>query len=95
MHEIVVDRPGVNRELAVGEIERLVAGGPEERPIVGDHETGLAVASEKMLEEDLGPQVEKVGGLVEQQKVGLVEQQSRELDPGLPATREFLHRPGE
>jgi hypothetical protein len=47
--------------------------------------------SQKVFEKDLGAKVQEVRRLIEQQQVWFVEQQSRELDTGLPAAREVLH----
>src|SRR5262245_8006615 len=47
---------------------------------------------QKMLEQNLRSQVEKVGRLVEQEQVGLMQQQRRQLDPRLPAAGQFGNR---
>ena len=60
-----------------------------------DDQAGLAIAPQEVLEENLRPQVEEVGRFVEEEQVGLVEQQGRELHPRLPTARERRHRPGE
>ena len=84
-----VDLPWKDGELAVGEVERLVAGGGEEGPVVGDDKAGFLVAAEEVLEEDLRPQVEEVRRLVQEQQRRLVEEQRRELDARLPAAGEL------
>ena len=95
MHEVVVDGARMQRQLAVGQVEGLIAGGCQKRPVVGDHQAGLAIAPEKMLQQDLRPQIEEVGRLVEQQEVWLMQQEGRQLHPRLPAAGELLDRPGE
>ena len=90
-----VDLPRKNRQLAAGEVERAIAGGAEESPVVRHDQAALAVVAEKVLEQDLRPQVEKVGRLVQEQQRGLVEEQGGEFDAGLPASGEFLDRAGE
>src|SRR5262249_5106463 len=47
---------------------------------------------EKVLQKDLGAQIEKVRRLVEQEEIGFVEQESGELDAGLPAAGELGDR---
>ena len=90
-----VNLPSKNRQLAAGEIERAIAGGTEEGPVVRHDQAALAVVAEKVLEQDLRPQVEEVGRLVEQEQRGLMEEQGGEFDACLPAAREFLDRAGE
>ena len=90
-----VNLPGENCQLAAGEVERAVAGGTEEGPVVRHDQAALAVVAEKVLEQDLRSQVEEVGRLVEQEQRGLMQEQGSEFDAGLPAAREFLDRAGE
>ena len=90
-----IDLARIHRQRSGGEVERLVARGPEKGPVVRDDQAGLAVAAEEVLEQDLGPQVEKVGRLVEQEEIRLVEEQGGELHTGLPTAGEFRHRTGE
>ena len=90
-----VDTPRIDGQLAAGQVERLIARGPEEGSIVRDDQAGLAIAPQEVLEENLRPQVEEVGRLVEEEQVGLVKQQGRELHPRLPTARERRHRPGK
>ena len=90
-----VDPPWIGRQLAAGEVERLVAGGGEEGAVVGDDQARLTVAAEEVLEQDLSPQIEEVGRLVEEEQVGVVEEQGRELHPRLPAARERGDGAGE
>ena len=86
--EVRVHFAGVRRELAAGEVERVVAGGPEEGPVVGDDQARGPVVGEEVFEENLRPQVEEVRRFVEQQQVRLVQQQGGELRPRLPAAGE-------
>jgi hypothetical protein len=48
---------------------------------------------EKVFQQNLRPQVEKVGRFVQHQQIGILEQQCRQLDPGLPATGKGFHQP--
>ena len=47
--------------------------------------------SEKMLEQNLRSQIEKVGRLVENQQIRIMEQQRRQLGPCLPAAGQFAN----
>ena len=85
---IGVDLPGIHRQLAAREVERVVASGAQKRAIVRDDQASLVKVPEEVLEQDLGAQVEKVGRFVEQQQVRRVKQQRRQLDPRLPAAGE-------
>ena len=90
-----IDLARENRQLAAGEVEGAIAGGPEKGPVMRHDQAALAVVTEKVFEQDLRPQVEDVGRFVEQQQRGLVEEQGGELDAGLPASGELLDRAGE
>ena len=89
------DRAGKHRQPAAGQVERVGAGGRQEGPIVRDDQAGLLEIAEKMLEQNLRAQIEKVGRLVEQQQIGIVQQQCRQFHPGLPAAGKFADRPVE
>src|SRR6185437_9205363 len=90
-----IDFAGIHRQFAARQIERMAARRPEKRPVVRDDEAGLGVMPQKVLEQNLRSQIEEVGGLVEQQQVGFMEQQGRELDSRLPASRELREGPVE
>ena len=87
-----IDLAGKHRQLAARQVERVVAGGAEKRPVVRDDQAGRPVASQEMLEQNLRAQVEEVRRLVEQQQVRLVQQQGRQLDARLPAAGELGDR---
>ena len=90
-----VDLAGKHRQLALRQIERVVAGGREKCPIVRDDQAGLAMIAEEMLQQNLRAQVEKVRRLVEQQQVRLVQQQRGQFEACLPAAGELGDRPLE
>ena len=56
-------------------------------------QAGFLIVPKKMFQQNLRPQIEKVRGLVEEQQVWLMEQQSGQLDARLPAAGEFRQRP--
>ena len=87
--EEVVDLAGKHGQLAARQVERVAASGPQKGPVVRDDQAGLLVVAEKVLQQNLGPQIEKVGGLVEQQQIRLVQQKRGQLDARLPAAREL------
>ena len=60
----------------------------EEVPVVGDGEDGAGVLGEVLLEPEHALGVEVVGGLVEQQQVGLLQQELAERDAALLTTGE-------
>ena len=65
----------------------------EEGAVVADHDQS-ATASGKMLLEPLnGRQVEVIGGLIEQENLGLADQDAREIDPPGLAARELGNTP--
>ena len=87
-----VDLAGKHRQLAARQIERVVAGGAEKRPIVRDDQARRPMVLQEMLQQDLRAQIEEVRRLVEQQQVRLVQQQGRQLDARLPAAGELGDR---
>ncbi len=87
------DLAGEHRQLTAGKLQRLRTGRIEEGPIVADNQGRFVEISKKMLEQDLGPQVQEVRRLVQHQQVGVVQQQRRQLDSGLPSTRKLFDRP--
>ena len=87
--QIGIDLAGKGRQFAPGQVERVVAGGAEKRPIVGDDQTRRPMALQEVFQENLGAQVEEVRRLVEQQEVRLVQQQRRQLHARLPAAGEL------
>ena len=87
--EISIDLAGKRRQFAAGQVERMAAGGGKKRPIVGDDQTRRAMALQKMFQQNLGAQVEKVRRLVEQQQVRLVQQQGGKFHARLPAAGEL------
>ena len=75
--------PAVELEDPLGDVVEEVA-------VVGDRQDGARVALEVALEPLHGLGVEVVGGLVEEQQVGLLEQQLAERDPAALATGEVV-----
>ena len=69
-----VDLAGKHRQLAARQIERVAAGGAQKGPVVRDDQAGLLIVAQKMFQQNLRPQVEKVRRLVEQQQIRLVQQ---------------------
>jgi hypothetical protein len=63
----------------------VAARGGQESPVVRDDQASFLVVPQEMLEQDLRPQVEEVGRLVEQEQVRFVQQECRDLDARLPA----------
>ena len=50
-----------------------------------DDQAGFAVIAQKMLQQNLGAQIEKIRRLVQQQQIRLVQQQLRQFQACLPA----------
>ena len=61
--------------------EHPVGGALDEEPVVGDHDHRAGPAVEQVLQLGQGLDVEVVGGLVEEEDVGLVHQQPQDLEP--------------
>ncbi len=79
-------------ELAVLQMQDVVDGVVEQLPVVADHHGGVRVLLQPRLEPQGPFQVEVVGGLVEQQKVGRREQRRGQRHAHPPAAGELGHR---
>ncbi len=60
-------------------------------PVMGDHHEGPRPAVEEILQRRQGVNIEVVRWLIEKQHVGLVEQDSHQLEPPTLATGEVGH----
>ncbi len=80
----------VGVRLASVELEDPGGDVVEEVPVVGDGQDGAGVGREVALEPLHGLGVEVVGGLVEEQQVGLLEQQLAQRDPATLTTGEVV-----
>ena len=78
---------------AVLEMKDLLCYAVQEIAVVADDEHRALVLAEIVLEPERGLEIEVIGRLVEQQQVGLGEQQGRECYAHAPAPRERLERP--
>ena len=74
----------------VPELDGLVDGDVEEVAVVRDEDVGVGVVVEIVFEPVAGFEVEVVGGLVEEQEAGLLEQQFGQGDAHLPAAGELF-----
>ena len=90
--QISIDLTGKGCQFAPGQIERVVASGAKERPVVRDNQARRPMTLQEVFQENLGSQVEKVRRLVEQQEIRLVQQQCRKLHARLPAAGELRDR---
>ena len=90
--EVLLDPAGQLADLAVTEQrDLLVARALEQVAVVRDDEQRARPAVEDVLERGQRLDVEVVGGLVEQQHVGLVHQQPEQLQPAPLATGQVRH----
>ena len=85
LHAVVVDSAARDFDGAVGDVV-------DERPVVAHQHHSLARAGEEALKPLNAVDVEVVGRLVEQQHVGVLEQQLGQLDAHAPASAEFAGR---
>ena len=75
----------VNVQRLVPYLDGLVHGHVEKVAIVGDEDVAVGIVVEIALQPIAGFEVEVVGGLVEQQQAGLLQQQLGQRDAHLPA----------
>ena len=83
----------IDVDVLVPDLDDLVDCHVEEVAIVRDQDVALGVRSQIVFEPVAGLQVEMVRRLVEQQKIGLLEEQLGERDAHLPATGELFSPP--
>ena len=83
---------GIKRQLAALEVEDVVDDVVEEVALVADEQNGGGIGLQEVLQPQHRLQVEVVGGLVEQQQVGLREQQAGECHAHPPAAGEAVER---
>lgn len=89
-----VEAAAVGVQLLVLEVHDLVADGVEEALLVGDDDEGaLALRGKVLLQPQDGPEVEVVGGLVEEEERWLHEERAGERDALDPAAAEGARRP--
>ncbi len=67
----------------------MVDAGVHERSVVADDQDGSLVAGNEAAEPLNALEVEVVGGLVEEQQIGMAEEELGERDPHLPSAREL------
>ena len=82
--ELVV-AAGVERELALGQMQDRADRAIEQLAVVADDQHGVRIVGEIVLEPQRALEVEVVGGLVEQQQVGLGEQHGGQRHAHAPA----------
>ena len=82
---VVVDAAGGNLDGALGDII-------QEGAVVRDEDHGAGIGGEVVLEPLYRDDVEVVGGLVEEEEVGVAQEQFGQLDAHLPAAAEDGHR---
>ena len=82
--ELVV-AAGVERELALGQVQDRADGAVQQVAVVADDQHGVRVVAQVVLEPQRAFEVEVVGGLVEQQQVGLGEQHGGQRHAHAPA----------
>ena len=74
----------------VPDFDDLVDGDVQKIAVVRNQDEGEGVIGQILLQPVAGFQIQVIGGLVEQQQVGLLEQQLGERDAHLPAAGKFL-----
>ena len=72
------------------QLDHAPGDGFEEVAVVAHRDEGLGLARQQLLEPEDAVDVEVVGGLVEQQQLGLAHELARDGEPLLPAARERL-----
>ena len=84
--EVFGDASGIDRHLTTRDFQRVGAGTHEEFAIMRDNQVPTGERQQELLEQQQCLQIEVVGRLVEDQKIGLGQQHRREADTGLETT---------
>ena len=82
-HHIEGVVPGVKVDLALLQFHNAVHHPVQEVAVVGDGEDGALVLAEVALQPLGGVEVQVVGGLVQQEEVGVLQNETGQVDPGL------------
>ena len=78
----------------VPDLDDLVDGHVEKIAVVRDQHKSVGIVAEIFLQPVAGFEIKMVGGLVQQQQVGLLQQQLDQRDAHLPAAGKFFGLPG-
>ena len=88
---VVIVVAGIDADLAIVHVGHVGADLVQEVPVVADDDHRALVAVEHVLQPADRIDVQVVGGLVQQQHVGVGEQRLRQQHAQLPAGRDFAH----
>ena len=80
---------GVERQLAVFEMQDEFGRGVQEIAVMADDQHGAAIAAQEILQPQHAFEIEVVGGLVQQQEIGAREQNGRKRHAHAPAAGKF------
>ncbi len=83
---------GVGADGSILDMQHTADDGIEELAIVRNHQQRARVARQPLLQPDDGVEVEVIGGLIQQQKIGARTQRSRHRQPHAPAAGKIGHR---
>src|SRR5208337_5436689 len=72
------------------DLDHLIDGDVEEKAVVRDQQVSVRIIVQVLFQPVAGFEVQMVGGLVEQQQVGLFQQELAEGNAHLPATRKLF-----
>ena len=84
----------VKMNALVPDLDNLVDGHVEKIAVVRDQHKSVGIVAEIFLQPVAGFEIKMVGGLVQQQQVGLLQQQFDQRDAHLPAAGKFFGLPG-
>ena len=84
----------VKMNALVPDLDNLVDGHVEKIAVVRDQHESIGIVAEVFFQPVAGFEIKMVGGLVQQQQVGLLQQQLDQRDAHLPAAGEFFRLPG-
>ena len=90
LHQVLFVVAVIGVQPLVPYLDGLVHGDIEKVAVVGDEDEGVGIIVQVVLQPVAALQVEVVGGLVEQQQRGLLQQQLGQGDAHLPAAGKFL-----
>ena len=83
----------IDRQLGLIEMQDVADAGVEQFAVVADHQHGVRVAAEVIVEPERALEIEIIGRLVEQQEIRLREQDGGQRHAHAPAAREGGARP--
>ncbi len=95
LQQIVVKAPTIPQQPALPNLDDAPHNAIQEFPVVRDDQDAPRIRLQVILKPEQRRQIQVIRGLVQQEKVGLLHQQTRQVSPHHPASTQLARRPIE